>query len=89
MRALSGCTRCGHVERSYNGKDGSAEARSSRDCPECGFPLKDVDLLGARLLARQSRRRKGARVQRQDSLVELARTTSRRLRGAKNAPRPV
>jgi hypothetical protein len=83
MRALSGCTRCGHVERSYGG------GKPHRDCPECGFPLKDVDLLAARLLVREGRTARRARVQRQESLVELARSTSRRLRRAEDAPRAV
>ena len=85
MRALSGCTRCGHVERSY----GSSTNPTGRECPECGFPLKDVDLLAARLLARERRRWNKPRVQRQDSLVERARNTSRRLRRAQDAPGPI
>lgn len=85
MRALSGCTRCGHVERSY----GDAGAKAGKDCPECGFPLKDVDLLAARLLARERRRGRRARVQREDSLVERARRTSRRLRRSEEPARPV
>ncbi len=83
MRALSGCTRCGHVERSYG------DSRPSKDCPECGFPLKDVDLLAARLLVRESRTARAARVQRQESLVERARSTSRHLRRTEDAPRAV
>jgi hypothetical protein len=85
MRALSGCTRCGHVERSY-GKDGGG--RASRGCPECGFPMKEVDLLAARLLARDRRTAKAARVQRQDTLVERALKTSRRLRRAETLRAP-
>lgn len=83
MRALSGCTRCGHVGRSYG------DGKPSRDCPECGFPLKDVDLLAARLLVRESRAARAVRVQRQESLVERARSTSRRLRRTEETPRAV
>ena len=48
MRALSGCTHCGYVERARRGEKGGPA-----DCPDCGFPLREVDLLGARLLARE------------------------------------
>lgn len=88
MRALSGCTRCGHVERSHG--DGGVQA--SRDCPECGFRLKNVDLLAARRLARENRRAKAPKAprgRRQDRLVERALKTSRRLRRAEDAPRPI
>ena len=48
MRALLGCTHCGHVERARRG-----EQRRQGDCPDCGCPLREVDLLGARLLSRE------------------------------------
>ena len=83
MRALSGCTRCGHVERSYGDGDG----RPAHECPECGFPMRDVDLLAARILARGRRKARTGRVQRQDGLVERARGTSRRLKRAEDSPR--
>lgn len=81
MRALSGCTRCGYVERNRAEKNGGA----SRACPECGYPLKEVDLLAARRLARGRRGARGAQVQRQDSLVERARAASKHLGSAENA----
>jgi hypothetical protein len=85
MRALSGCTRCGHVERSYR----EAGGQPGKECPECGFPLKDVDLLAARVLARESRRARAPRVQRQERLVERALKTNRRLRRTEDAPRAI
>ena len=51
MRALSGCTRCGHVERTRRG-DGDTERRA---CPDCGFGMKELDLLTARLLIHEKR----------------------------------
>jgi hypothetical protein len=49
MRALSGCTRCGHVERRR------AEESAPERCPECDSTLRPVSLLGARLLVREQR----------------------------------
>jgi hypothetical protein len=83
MRALSGCTRCGYVARNRAKKNDEA----SRACPECGYPLKDVDLLAARRLLRASRGARDAQAQRQDSLVEQARAASKHLGPAENAPR--
>jgi hypothetical protein len=54
MRALSGCIRCGHVERVQ-----TAKGQPPRSCPECGFPMRDVDLLAARILSRGRRRNAG------------------------------
>jgi hypothetical protein len=50
MRALVGCFHCGNVERTHH-----AFEEGVGKCPECGFPMKEVDLLAARLLARERR----------------------------------
>jgi hypothetical protein len=67
MRALSGCTRCGHVERRRAG-EGAPEK-----CGECGFPLRAVNLVGSRLLAREQQPAAALQPKISTSLLEQAR----------------
>jgi hypothetical protein len=82
MRALSGCSRCGHVERSYGHRIDVPE----RDCPECGHPMREMGLLGARLLIHERELTKQARTQMRDSLLERARRSRRMLDGGPRSP---
>jgi Zn ribbon nucleic-acid-binding protein len=82
MRALSGCSRCGHVERSY----GHRTEVPVRDCPECGHPMREMGLLGARLLIHERELTKQARAQMRDRLLEQARRSRRLLERGLRSP---